>query len=161
MREVYPNLFVGGEQDFPQVHNAIGWAIVQACKEPFHREALGYKTRGAPKDHPEYLVARRGQRLILNLVDIDKDRYQFIPDEPLDKAVEFVYNSLETGLKVLIHCNMGASRGPSIALLYLLTHTDFAEDATSFGEAETEFRKVYPDYFPAGIREKVREHFIK
>lgn len=75
MIEVYPNLFVGDEADYRIVLNMSGWFIVHACKEPFHRQALGYAGRGAPKDHPEYLVAERDGRLILNLVDAPNPAY--------------------------------------------------------------------------------------
>jgi hypothetical protein len=57
MIEVYSKLFVGDELDYERkVSHQTGWATVHACKEPYHREALGYSSRGAPKDHPEYLV---------------------------------------------------------------------------------------------------------
>jgi len=70
MIEVYLNLFVGDQSDYEiNVATQEGWAVVHACKEPYHRQALGYRVRGAPKDHPEYLVARRGNRLILNIVE--------------------------------------------------------------------------------------------
>ena len=58
MIEIYPNLFVGDQGDYEyQVKGQDGWAVVHACKEPYHRQLLGYRTRGAPKGHPEYLYA--------------------------------------------------------------------------------------------------------
>ena len=39
-----------------------------------HRDALGYSGKAAPKGHPEYLLARRENRLILNLVDANDPR---------------------------------------------------------------------------------------
>ena len=68
MIEVHRNLFVGGEADEQQVRGHHGWFFIHACKEPYHRQALGYAGRAASKDHPEYLIARRDGRLILNLV---------------------------------------------------------------------------------------------
>jgi hypothetical protein len=47
--EVRPNLFVGGGADFDAVWDEPGWMILQCAKEPWHREALGYTGRGAPK----------------------------------------------------------------------------------------------------------------
>ncbi len=73
---VFPHLYIGTEQDYDRrVKGMPGWMVVHACKEPYHRQLLGYKGRGAPKDHPEYLLARRGDRLYLNLVDTDDPAY--------------------------------------------------------------------------------------
>src|SRR5437588_7560320 len=70
MIEVYPNLFVGNRHDYETiVSGQNGWAIVHACKQ-YHRKTLGYKTWRAPKNHPEYLVARRENRLMLCLLDL-------------------------------------------------------------------------------------------
>ncbi|MDZ7721064.1 MAG: hypothetical protein U5K72_19745 [Balneolaceae bacterium] len=74
MTEIQPNLFIGNENDYEfNVKDQEGWSVVHACKEPYHRQALGYSGRGAPKDHPEYLMAKRENRLILKLV-IEKER---------------------------------------------------------------------------------------
>lgn len=75
MIEVKSNLFVGSQDDEAAIRGQGGWFVVHACKEPYHRQALGYSGRGAPKDHPEYLIARREGRLILNLVDVDNVSY--------------------------------------------------------------------------------------
>ncbi len=53
MIEIHPNLYVGHQGDYEYlVQGQDGWAVVHACKEPYHRNLLGYTTRGAPKDHP-------------------------------------------------------------------------------------------------------------
>jgi predicted protein tyrosine phosphatase len=108
---------------------------------------LGYGGRGAPKEHPEYLIARRDNRLILNLVDADNPAY--IPKEIVDAALAFIHESLTADHHTLVHCNQGMSRSPAIALLYLAVHTDLLPKAT-FAEAETAFRGIYPLYHPAG-----------
>jgi hypothetical protein len=55
MIEVMPRLYVGNQIDWETnvKHKGTGnpkpgWSVVQACKEPYHREALGYIGRGAP-----------------------------------------------------------------------------------------------------------------
>lgn len=163
MIEVYPNLFVGGQHDLDKFLDYIlisknkKFNIVQAAKDPFHRQAVGYKTRGAPKESSEYLFAYRSNRLILNLVDTEK--HWLIPNEIIDESINYIKESLDAGSQVLVHCNMGLSRGPSIAFLYLIEHTDMFDDCTLFESAEEKFRNIYPDYMPSGIREKVRERF--
>lgn len=150
------NLFIGAAYDYERfVNGQDGWVVVQACKEPYHRRALGYTTRGAPRDHPEYLIAHRGNRLILNLVDAPNPLY--IPKEIIDAALEFVNEHIEEN-KVLVHCNQGESRSPSLGLLYLALFTDILPK--DFYSAEELFRQIYPMYHPAtGMRGYLISHW--
>ncbi len=156
MIEIYPNLFIGNEQDYEnKVRHEIGWYVVHACKEPYHRLSLGYSQRGAPKNHPEYLIAKRGSRLILNLVDAQDPAY--IPKETIDAALAFVNENLNGGARVLIHCNEGCSRSAGIGLLYLGKFTNTVPKG-SFLEAEATYRSIYPPYDPkTGMRGFMRE----
>ncbi len=147
MLEVHPGLFLSSQANY-EAHRATckDWAIVHACKEPYHREALGYRTPGAPINHPEYLFALRPNRLILNLVDAKDEAY--IPDKIMDTAVCFIADKLANGQKVLVHCNQGMSRSPGIVMLYLGTHTDRL--SASFEEALEQFHTIYPPFEPNG-----------
>jgi hypothetical protein len=146
MIEIYPNLWIGMAQDYESlVKDVSGWNVVHACKEPYHRRELGYSTKGAPKGHPEYLIARRGSRLILNLVDAPNPAY--IPKEIIDAAIQFIHPSLEDDMKVLVHCNLGESRAPGIGMLYLAKYTDRLPK--EFIKAEQAFRLIYPFYKPS------------
>ncbi|WP_214084330.1 dual specificity protein phosphatase [Methanoculleus sp.] len=151
MIEIHPNLYIGNEHDYEfNVRRESEWCVVHACKEPYHRQALGYTGRAAPKDHPEYLIARRGNRLILNLVDAPDPAY--IPREIIDTALEFIDASLRAGNRVLVHCNEGCSRSPGIGLLYLSKYTTRLP-RDDFIRAEEVFRSIYPPYNPkSGIR---------
>lgn len=150
MIEIYPNLFVGAQEDYEfQVRGQADWMVVHACKEPYHRQALGYTSRGAPKNHPEYLIAKRENRLILNIVDANDPNY--IPKELIDSSLDFIKNVLNRSHKVLVHCNKGESRSPSIGMLYLAIYTD--ELPKEFTLAEQSFRQIYPFYNPSpGMR---------
>ncbi len=146
MIEIHPNLWIGAERDYE--FSATGkpdWNVVHACKEPYHRRELGYTTRGAPRGHPEYLIANRDHRLILNLVDAPNPAY--IPKEIIDAAIQFIHTSLTNGMKVLVHCNLGESRAPGIGLLYLAVYTD--KLPKEFIKAEQAFRLIYPLYNPS------------
>ena len=154
MKEIAPKLWIGSQSDFEELDPfGTEWAIVHACKEPHHRQALGYTGRAAPKEHPEYLFAKRGKRLILNLIDADDPKY--VPKDVIDAAVGHIRDSIKAGEFVLCHCNQGASRSPTIGLLYLAP--EMPED---FEQAEAKFRDLYPAYAPAeGMRKFAREHW--
>lgn len=147
MTEIHANLFIGNESDYEfNVKNQDGWNVIHACKEPYHRQALGYSGRGAPKDDPEYLMAKRGNRLILNLVDVDNPAY--IAKEIMYEALEFIDQGLIENRKVLVHCNQGMSRSPGIGLLYLAK-----EGIINNGSPENalaDFLEIYPGINMAG-----------
>lgn len=150
MIEIYPNLFIGVVEDYEsQVKGKADWLTVHACKEPYHRRELGYRSNGAPKGHPEYLFAQRKNRLILNLVDAPNPAC--IPKDIIDIALEFIRAGLRDSCKVLVHCNLGESRSPGIGMLYLSVYTDALPK--EFLPAEKKFREIYPPYNPgAGMR---------
>jgi hypothetical protein len=157
MTEIFPNLFVGHQGDFEyQVDGRDGWAVVHACKDPYHRKLLGYTTPGAPKG-PEYLFAVRGDRLYLNLVDVDDLTY--IHEELVEKAIAFIHEKLSGGKEVLVHCNQGESRGPGIAFLYLLRRTAVLPK-TSLADALGVFQRIYPAFHPGpGIAGYIAAHW--
>lgn len=143
MKEIYKNLFIGSEDDYKFLsYDLKGWYIIHACKEPYHRNALGYVGRSAPKDHPEYLIAERGCHLILNLVDAPDPSY--IPKEIIDKALNTINNKIHDQ-KVLVHCNQGVSRSAVIGMLYLHSRGLLSDD---FEDAEKKYLEIYPFYAP-------------
>jgi predicted protein tyrosine phosphatase len=153
MIEVCPNLHVGSEQDEQRIRGQAGWFFIHACKEPYHRQALGYTGRAAAKTHPEYLIARRNGRLIVNLVDVDDPSY--ISLEIIDAALDAIRDNIQQS-RILLHCNQGQSRSPGIALLYLLKHTDLLAQMDK-AAAIAAFRAIYPPYAPArGMAEYIR-----
>ena len=156
--EVFGNLFVGSQEDEIAIRQQSGWYFIHACKEPYHRQALGYSGRGAPKSHPEYLVAVRNSRLILNLVDVDDVAY--VPSEIIDTALAAIHQNIGHS-RVLVHCNQGASRSPAIALLYMAKFTDRFTSMSS-ETATQEFRRIYPAYAPGmGMAEYIRINWDK
>jgi hypothetical protein len=171
-REVLKNLSIGNEEayNYAKLQNncadgyrtehpefeEIATAYVCAAKEPWHRQAIGYTGRACDKTHPEYLMARRGNELILNLVDAPKA--EFFNKSIIDAALEFIEEQLNIGEKVMIVCNEGRSRSASIALLYLIKHGIIK--GNTLEDCEAEFIKVYPEYNPgAGIRGFMKEHW--
>lgn len=146
MREIHENLYVGPQAAYEgEVAGQDGWWVVHANKEPYHRDAVQYTGHDPPTDHPEYLIARRGHRLMLNLIDavVEVD----YPKVIFDTAIAFVHEGLQSGARVLIHCEQGVSRSASIGLLYLRRYTDtFA--TLSYPDAGKKFSLIYPPFGP-------------
>jgi len=89
MIKIIENLYTGTAKNYEKyVKGKDNWSVVHACKEPYHRRALGYSGRSVSPSHPEYLIAVRGNRLILNLIDPPSPKY--IPKEIIDKALRFI-----------------------------------------------------------------------
>ncbi|TWV14342.1 phosphatase [Bacteroidaceae bacterium HV4-6-C5C] len=149
MIEIIKNLYVGSQEDYESnVKFQSDWFVIHACKEPYHRQALGYTGRAIANTHPEYLIVKRDNRLILNLVDVADPKY--ISKEIVDAAIVAIDENIDKKT-VLIHCNQGMSRSATIGLLYLHHVGIIATD--NFKEAESEFLKLYPPYNPAnGMR---------
>ena len=158
MKEIYPSLWIGSAEDFKAViesADSIDWAIVHAAKEPWHREAVGYSSKGAPEG-PERLVARRGRRLALNLVDSVEVLFGGIV--PMIAGAEFITEHVYKR-EVLVHCNQGVSRAPSLGLFWLHWHAD-PYIRLSFDAAELAFQGIYQDYAPSdGIRQLIKEYW--
>ena len=157
MKEVYKNLFVGSQIDFesnPKMFD--DWCVVHDCKEPYHRQALGYIGRSAPKDSPYYLfLYDKKNHLILNMVDTDSS--DFFRDEMINEAISYIIKGLTSGKRVLIHCNQGESRAPSLAIFAL---RKIGVYGGTFNESIILFRSIYPNYNPkSGIYNYLRTHW--
>ena len=149
MTEIEKNIYVGNLIDYDMNQLNTDFCFVQACKEPCHRRAVGYSGRSADKNNPEYLIAYRERRIILNMIDPPTGKY--FENVLFEKSLEFIDEQLNNGKKILIHCNQGISRSPSIGLLYLATKNKIRNQ--NFEIAKEDFKKIYPTYNPSGIQE--------
>ncbi|MHA7831838.1 MAG: dual specificity protein phosphatase family protein [Flagellimonas sp.] len=149
MLEIDKNLFVGNLIDFENNQFDPDFYFVQACKEPCHRRAVGYSGRAPEKSHPEYLIAYRERKIILNMIDPPTGKY--FENTLFESSLNFIDKHLNNNKKVLIHCNQGKSRSPSIGLLYLATKSKIRNE--NYYLAKEDFLKIYPDYEPNGIKE--------
>lgn len=151
--EVIPNLLFGNESAC--THQADGSvAVVHACKEPCHRRAVGYTQRSLPKNHPNYLVFETDYHLFLNLIDPPLPLFM-LPS--FEAFFAFVDKHIDER-RVIVHCNQGESRAPSLALLYAAKRADrFPDD--SYGAAALAFRKEYPYNPGRGIQTWLAAHW--
>jgi protein-tyrosine phosphatase len=81
----------------------------------------------------------------LNILDT---REEILPEyaNPIFKsAMRFIDREIQNK-KVLVHCNFGSSRSPSLGLTYLAIKKAITND--SFKAAANEFRKLYHEYAP-------------
>lgn len=125
---------------------------IHACKYPCHINAC-HGNQPARGD-PNYIHTWDGRRnLTLNIVDAHDPRYFspvlfMLPFAVLDEAVR-------RGEEILLHCNVGHSRSPSILLAWLARAGDLP--AESAFEAREAFHEIYPEYDPGhGIWEFLR-----
>lgn len=129
------------------------FSILGCCKEPLHRKHArvrgsnkeGYITKSIPQDEPEYFFAERDHALYCNLVNSYKA--DLIPDNVIQRALQFIDDELLQDRNVLVVGNRGESRSASIAFMYLISSGYFSECKT-FNEAYAKFHRIYPLYSP-------------
>lgn len=165
MIEVYPNILLGSQEDYEEhvAHNPLRdyKAVIHACKEPYHRDRLGYSTRGAPlsagDDYyfiEDILPGYNVGKLYLNMIDPNEMR--FVPEVLFTKSFEFINKYIPYG-RILIHCNRGESRSAGIVIAYLNRYTDFFKDCNSLEEQLCKFKSVYPRMkLGKGVYERVK-----
>lgn len=143
MQLIYERIYVGGEHDcFNQKE---GWAVVHACKHPCHQDAVGYKGN-LQNTHPNYLHLEKPNNLYLNI--IDPQQPLFMP-ETFHIALNFLDKHWKAENKILVHCNQGLSRAPSLVLLFLAKRLKTISDE-SFEAVAERFLDLYP-YFTPGL----------
>ena len=144
MIEVAERVFVGSLDDlenFMFLEDKRDFYILYCMKNPSHKEMVGYEGKSCDKDHPEYLMARRGQEMALNMVDAP--RPEFFSQEMITAGLDFLEEGYLSDKKVVILCNKGQSRSCGMALLFLATRLKMLPK--EFIYAEQEFKKLYPD----------------
>ena len=148
MIQVFNSIYVGSQIDFETIRqNQTKWGILHCCKDPYHKELVRYQGNLSPT-HPDYAYKINGNRMALNLVDMDtySEKYLDFNKTMFIKAFEFLDLQRQLGKNVLIHCNLGESRAPSIALLYLSRLGVF--NGGDFITAYSIFQGMYPNFTP-------------
>ena len=143
MKEIYKNLFIGNDIDCSNSYLNSEISIIHACKT-CHQKALNY-SKSLLNTHPNYLIYEKGSHLYLNIVDMPNE---FLPKytNPIFKsAIDFIDREIQTK-KVLIHCNQGHSRSPSLGMVYLAINDIILNKF--YEEARAEFVKLYPEFAP-------------
>lgn len=141
MTEITKNLYIGNDQDF---FNSNGdMAVIHACKT-CHQKGVGYHGN-LSSAHPNYLILDINNHLYLNMVDMDKELLSKYTNPIMMSALNFIEKHLSAE-PILIHCNQGVSRSPSIGLVYLARENKISND--SYFDAKNSFFEKYPQYAP-------------
>lgn len=150
MLEISPGVYIGSIRDYGK---AAGLAILSAT-QTVHYPAVGFTRSNVDKNHTNYLSFERANHLTLNWVDGPAELYDWGGEKIFSQALHFI----EQHNPVLIHCNKGRSRAPTLGLLYLSKRLKSISNA-SFEAARDDFSKIYPKYKPGGIAQYVADHW--
>ena len=113
---------------------------VNAC---FYGRHIERNLSGSAPKGAEYYYVDRGDNRHLNL--IDPDNPALIPKQVINAGLEWITKYMEKDVPILVHCNQGHSRSPSIVLAYLRT---IGEMPNGFLQSEKKFKTIYPPYDP-------------
>lgn len=95
-----------------------------------------------------YSILHRSLDLTRNLVDMDRfsENYLDFNRDMFDTAFSFLDEYRLQGYKILIHCNQGESRAPTIGLLYIARLGAF--EYADFDTSVPKLKEIYPVYMP-------------
>jgi hypothetical protein len=148
------NIYIGNRSD-STLRLDPNWAVVNTAKT-VHCEIMGWGNV-TPRDHPNYLSYEEGNLLSFNWVDGGPFLYNMSGPESFTRALNFIEERYGDK-KILINCDQGQSRSPTVALLYLSKRLHKIPDE-SFVNAKIAFQQLYPMYMPAGIADFVSKHW--
>lgn len=125
-------LYYGSSEDYDFVRTskffAKDYATLLCAKNPYHKEIVGYEGN-LSRIHPNYLVVENPEQHIMALNMIDAPEKQYFSDEMVLAGIDFIGQQLNER-NVLVVCNKGVSRSPTMCLMYLMAHGDFEKDQT-------------------------------
>lgn len=149
-------IFVGTRDD-SRLRSDPAWAVVNTAKT-VRVEVKGW-SNSPPRDHPDYLAFEEGQFLSFNWVDGAARMYEWSGPPAFNRALDFIDKWYPTK-NILINCDLGQSRSPTVALLYLSKRLHLIPD-DSFANARVAFQALYPGYAPSGIADYVSTHWTE
>ena len=133
--KIFDNLFIGSDHECRSGNFDV---VIHACKT-CHQKALVY-TKSLPSNHPNYLTFLNSNHLYLNMVDMDKELMAMYTNPIMSAAIKFIEDNIQSK-QILIHCNQGMSRSPSIGLLYLARRKVISD--LSYDTAKSDFLRMY------------------
>jgi hypothetical protein len=137
---VHYGLFVGSAADTYKFSGS----ILHCAKDPWFIQAINRP--GITQNHPTNpnVIQIQYNEMALNMVDAEHPKY--FSDEMVNAGLDFITERFAEGDAVLCHCNMGVSRSPSIAMLWMFEH-GFLDN--EFRYAVPQFKDLYKNWMPA------------
>ncbi len=152
MIKIMNNLFIGTDEECYFKNSNFSFkelqeksAVIHACKDPCHKEAVGYEGN-LNSSHPNYLILARENDLFLNMVDMQSPLLPQYTDGMIETAMHFIERNIKDKV-VFIHCNKGESRAPSIALIYAAKKAKIISNE-GYYKAKADFSKILPGFQP-------------
>lgn len=146
-------------------HDDGKYLVIHACKDPAHRQRLGYTGHSAPKGEYYLSVHDIGDKrddLYLNLIDGRSKVY--MPDALFEEVILAMRTALIDKRKIVVYCNKGQSRSPGLVLMYLLraNYKGITQKSKTLEDAIKTFREEYYPHISLGMGmyEVLEESFI-
>ena len=157
MIEIAPDIFLIKEDEMKK-QLFVHYALVNVS-QTYHYQAHGWKKGEDHKADPCYVTCIQNNIISLNWVDGPAKYYDYEGKgvENFKAILYFMRHALAHGRQILISCNKGVSRSPTIALLYMAKVLHSLPDDPQ--EARKEFTKIYKFYNPGGIWQFVSENW--
>ena len=154
MIKISEGIYTGNQSDCFHPEENSDWFVVHACKFPCHRDAVGYN-KSPDKQSPFYLYKEAEGNLYLNMIDppvplFDKEMFRI--------AILEMSGNWAKGKNILIHCNQGESRSPTLAMLLLRKIEEIPYDEY-FNVVEYFKENFFPAYAPGkGLETYLKEN---
>jgi hypothetical protein len=141
MIKIHERLYIG---DLTVCRNGSAeLVVIHACKSPCHQRSVGY-TGNLPSDHASYLFLAEPYDLYLNIIDPPLPLFKM---DSFGQFLAFASRHYKAGASLLIHCNQGESRAPTLALIFLSKYLRTIPDE-SFATAREAFTSLCVGYRP-------------
>lgn len=127
MQEVYKRVFLADATSCLSGSNNV--AVVHAGRSLCNQLAVSYMGK-LHSSHPNYLVLEQSKDLFLNIIDLPAPLHM---SALFPKYLNFVKKHWHDGKLLIIDCNKGESRDPSIAVLSLARPLSIVDDSSTRG----------------------------
>ena len=132
--------------------------IVHAAKDPCHVKAAG--TRTLPRHIPTPSRSTWASATTISCSISSTRPYRCFQVTSFQIALDFLDLWYPSRREIVIRCNQGLSRAPSIALLWLAKRAKAISSSESYAAAAKAFLEIYPAYNPGGgIRTFLAAHW--
>jgi len=144
MTKMYENIYLGTRADWLKISQSdySNWAVLHACASCF-------------SDRASDRIFQTENELFLNWVDSSN------PDDFLVEEFYAAFNFIDKwkgSHSVLIHCDYGQSRSPSLLMAYLALRQQSLPP--TFFAALSEFQKLCPQHVsPSGILKFIKQEW--